>query len=84
MAVKKREESKVVARYVEGTYFDVKQVLKKEGYGKARSVKNSSFGVFHTKHSLKQGFKSIDDAIAFAVAIFPTYNKKRRSFREPK
>lgn len=84
MAVNKRDDSKIVARYVEGTYFDVKQVLKKEGYGKKRRVISSSFGVFHTKHSLKQGFKTVDDAIAFAVAIFPTYNKKRRKFIEPK
>lgn len=84
MSVKGNDESKIVARYVDGTYFDVKQISRKDGYGKERRTKSSSYGVFHAKHSLKQGFKNVDDAIAFAVAIFPTYNKKRRTFSNPK
>lgn len=77
-------KSKIVRRYVGDTYFDVRMTFVHTGEGRKRKVESTSYAVFHTKHSLKGGFKCADDAEKFAIAIFPSYNNKRRSFREPK
>jgi len=82
MAVKKVERGKVVKEKVGNTYFDVHYVPTFEGFGKKRKTKTSTFAVFHTKHNLKSGFKNADEAERYAIAIFPSYNKKKHDFKD--
>jgi len=85
MAVKKpqKERGKIIARYVGETYFDVHHVPTYKGEGKARRMETSTIALYHGKHLLEKGFKNVEDATAFAVAIFPSYNKKRKTFKKP-
>ena len=83
MSVKRKDESKTVRKYVSDTYFDIKMIFKHQGEGKKRKVESTSYGVYHSKRQLKGGFKTADDAELFAIAIFPSYNKKTHKFREP-
>ena len=81
MAVRKREESKVVVKQAGGTYLDVRIVHKHEGYGKARKIKSSEYGVFHTKHRVyKDGFKNCETAVAFIEENFSKYDRKGKKF----
>ena len=81
MAVKKRDESKVVARNVNHTNLDVRLVHKKEGYGKQRKIVKSWYGIFTTKHQVKDGFKSSNEAIAFIEDNIHKYDRKTRKFK---
>ena len=81
MAVKNRDESKVVFKNIENTNLDVRIVHKHEGIGKKRRVVSSSYGVFCTKKNVKGGFKNPELAIAFITENISKYNRKSKTFK---
>ena len=82
MAVKKRDESKVVVQRAAGTYLDVKIVHHHEGYGRQRRVKSSEYGIFHYKHRVtKEKFNKPELAVAFIEENFHKYDKKNKTFK---
>ena len=81
MAVKNSDESKVVAKNVNLTNFDVRIVHKHEGNGKKRRVVSSSYGIFSAKKNVKGGFKNPELAIDFINENIGNYNKKSRVFK---
>jgi len=81
MAVKKRKLGKIVGKY---EFFDIRVVEKYEGHGVKKKLTGSSLGVYHAKTLLKDGFKNTQEALQFAIAITPTYEKKGRKYKETK
>jgi len=81
MAVRSRDDSKVVARNVNHTNLDVRIVHKKEGYGKKRRIVKSHYGIFATKKQVKGDFKSTNEAIAFIEDNFNKYDRKHKKFK---
>jgi hypothetical protein len=82
MAVRKKDESKVVVKLAAGTYLDVRKVLKHEGMGKQRKVKSTEYGIFHYKHRVSnEKYNSPEKAVAFIAENFAKYDKKSKSFK---
>ncbi len=49
MAVRKRDNSKVVVKMAAGTFLDVRIVHKYVGEGRKRKVESSEYGIYHTQ-----------------------------------
>lgn len=82
MAVRKRDESKVVVKLAANTYLDVRIVHKYEGMGKERKTKSSKYGIFHSKiRVLKDDFNTADLAVAYISENFAKYDKKLKVFK---
>ena len=85
MAVKKKEHGKVVVPSVLGTFFSIKQISEKTGYGKARKVTTSSYALCNHKKILYEGFKNVEQAIRYATLVIEggTYYPKKNTFTQP-
>ena len=81
MSVKRNDESKVVEKNVNGTNLDVRIIFKHKGEGRKRCVESSTYGIFCTKHNVKDGFKNSDLAIAFLIENIRKYDKKKKKFK---
>ena len=81
MSVKRKDESKVVAKNVNHTNLDIRMVYKHKGEGRKRRVESSSYGIFATKHNVKDGFKSSNEAIAFLEDNIEKYDRKTKKFK---
>ena len=81
MSTRRREESTIVARNVNNTNLDVRIVFKHKGEGRKRMVETSTYGIFSTKNSVKNGFKSTNEAIAFIEENINKYDRKIKKFK---
>jgi hypothetical protein len=81
MAVKRKDESKVVVQNVNNTNLDVRMVFKHKGEGRKRRVESSTYGIFATKHNVKDGFNKPELAIAFIEENFHKYDRKTKKFK---
>jgi hypothetical protein len=81
MAVRRRKESKVVERNVQGTNLDIRLVFKHVGEGRKRKVESTTYGIFVTKNNIKDGFKTSDLAVDFLMENYHKYNRKTKKFK---
>ena len=65
--VKRGETGKIIDRQTGGTFFDVRNVPTYQGEGKMRKVISSEIWLFHAKHKVKGGFKTVNEATIFAL-----------------
>lgn len=81
MAVKRKNESKVVAKNVNNTNLDIRLVYVHKGEGKKRKVESTTYGIFSTKNMIKDGFNKPELAIAFLNENIGKYDRKTKKFK---
>ncbi len=84
MSVKKTSPGKIIDSQTGGTFFDIRQVSKYEGYEKERKLVKTEILIFHAKHRVKgqpeKGFKNKDLATLFILEHAHKYDKKYHKF----
>lgn len=78
MAVKKQERGTVIKQH---EFFTIKHLPSYEGYDKKRKMKDSSIAIFHGKHKLKDGFKTVEIAVNYIVDNRNKYSTKLKAFK---
>ena len=81
MSVRRKNASKVVIKNVDNTNLDIRMVFVHKGEGRKRRVESSTYGIFATKHSVKDGFNKPELAVAFLQENFHKYDRKSKKFK---